>query len=223
MTDKVTLVMVGDEDVGKSALATRFCLNQFAEGLEPTLDDSYRTRVMVDSRPCILEIMDTAGRGKHAALLEEHIRDGEAFIIAYSVTSWSSFSHVRAYYNQIRKVKHDMSIENTLQQSPSHRPCRSPIVLIGTKGDLQAQREVTVKEGRILAKSLDCRYYETSAKYNAEVEATFNDVIRCFRELNLPGSLTPACEGSKEPKEVRGRFWGTERPKLYSSRRCIVM
>ncbi|CAP87155.1 hypothetical protein EN45_063020 [Penicillium chrysogenum] len=220
MTDKVTLVVVGEADVGKSALAIRLCLDKFAEGLGATLDDSYRTQVVVDNRPCILEIMDTAGDGTDAALHEDHIRDGEAFIIAYSVTSRASFSHVRAYYNQIKNVKHDMSIENTLQQSPSHRPCRSPIVLVGTKKDLRSQREVSAREGRILAQSLDCWFYETSAKHNAGVEKTFKDTIRCFRQLNSPSLLTQAWKGSNE---TTGRFWGTERQKEHNSRWCIVL
>jgi GTPase KRas protein len=176
--------------------------------------------MVVDNRPCILEIMDTAGRGKYAAIRESHIYEGEAFIIAYSVTSRESFSHVRAYYNQIKEVKQDMSIKDTLQQSPSQRPCRPPIVLVGTKNDLQAQREVSAKEGRMLAKSLDCWFYETSAKYDADVEKTFHDVIRCFREHNLPSSLIPA---SKRSKGSTGRFWGTERRKVYNACRCIVM
>ncbi|KAJ5981498.1 hypothetical protein N7522_013919 [Penicillium canescens] len=220
MTDKLTLVVVGDGDVGKSSLAARFCLDKFAEGLEPTLDDSYRTRMVVDNRPCILEIVDTAGRGNYAAIRETHIREGEAFIIAYSVTLRESFSHVRAYYNQIKEVKQDMSTKDTLQQSLSQRPCRPPIVLVGTKNDLQAQREVSAKEGRMLAKSLDCWFYETSAKYDADVEKTFHDVIRCFREQNLPSPPTPA---SKQPKGSTGRFWGRERWKVYNARRCIVM
>ncbi|CAI7627270.1 unnamed protein product [Penicillium palitans] len=220
MTDKVTLVVVGDADVGKSALAVRFCLDQFAEGAEPTLDDSYRTRVVVNNRPCILEIMDTAGRGKNSTLHEDHIRDGEAFVIAYSVTSRESFSHVRAYYDQIQQVKHDMSIENTLQLSPSLRPCRSPIVLVGTKNDLQTQREISVKEGRTLAKSLDCRFYETSAKYDAGVKTIFNDVIAYFRDLNLPSSLDPAWE---ESTTTAGGFLGSERQKVHNFRRCNVM
>jgi GTPase KRas protein len=164
--------------------------------------------------------MDTAGHEKNAALQEDRIRDGEAFIIAYSVTSRESFSHVRAYYNQIKEVKHNMSIDNTLQQSPSRRPCRSPIFLVGTKNDLQFQREVSAKEGRTLAKSLDCGFYETSAKYDAGVKTMFNDIIRRFRELNLPSPLAPAWE---ESKKTTGRFRGTERQKVHISRRCIVM
>ncbi|KAF4770781.1 hypothetical protein HAV15_012781 [Penicillium sp. str.  len=176
MSDKLTLVLVGDEEVGKSALAVRFCLEQFAEGFAPTLNDSYRTRMVVDNRPCVLQIIDTAGRDEHAALREDYIRDGEAFIIAYSITSRESFSHVRAYYDNIKEVKKEMEVENTLQLSPSKRPCRSPITLVGTKNDLESQRELSFKEGRMLVESLDCWFYETSAKTGSDIERTFNDV-----------------------------------------------
>ncbi|CAG8908437.1 unnamed protein product [Penicillium egyptiacum] len=211
MSDKLTLVVVGDEGVGKSALAVRLCLDQFAEGFEPTLDDSYRTRMVVDNRPCFLEIIDTAGRGEYAALREDYIRDGEAFIIAYSITSRASFSHVRAYYNNIKKVKKDKEVENNLQLSPSKRQSRSPIILVGTKTDLQAQREVSFKEGRMLSQSLDCWFYETSPKCGSDVERTFNDVIRCFRQHNLPSP--PASK----------RLWkGQIGRRIHDPRRCII-
>ncbi|KAJ5206599.1 hypothetical protein N7491_002786 [Penicillium cf. griseofulvum] len=176
MSESLALVLVGDEGVGKSALAVRFCLEKFAEGLEPTLDDSYRTQMVVDNRPCVLEVIDTAGRGEHDTLRADYIRNGEAFIIAYSITSRESFSHVRAYYNNIKEVKKDME-ENTLQLSPSERPYRVPIILVGMKNDLEVQREISFKEGRMLGESLDCWFYETSAKtgsnssYTTSIEA----------------------------------------------------
>ena len=77
----------------------------FSEGFEPTFDDSYRTRVDVDGRPCILEIMDTAGREENSPLRDQYIRDGEAFILVYSVTSRSSFLRIRDLYLQIMRVK----------------------------------------------------------------------------------------------------------------------
>jgi GTPase KRas protein len=170
--------------------------------------------MVVDNRPCILEIIDTAGRGEYAALREDYIRDGDAFIIAYSVTSRKSFSHVRAYYNNIKQVKKDMEVEHTLKLSPSKRPVRSPIILVGTKTDVQAQREVSYKEGRMLSKSLDCWFYETSPKCGSDVERAFSDVIRCFRQENLPGHPKPSA--SKRSRK------GQHRRKVHDPRRCIV-
>ncbi|KAJ5801510.1 uncharacterized protein N7518_003578 [Penicillium psychrosexuale] len=214
MSDSLALVLVGDEGVGKTALAVRFCLEQYAEGSEPTLDDSYRTRLVVDDRPCVLEIIDTAGRDEHAVLREDHIRNGDAFIIAYSITSRKSFSHVRAYYNNIKDVKRVLA-ENTLQLPLSERPCRVPIILVGMKNDLEAQREISFEEGRIFGESLDCWFYETSAKTGSDVERTFHDVIRCFRQQDLPSP--PTQPASKQPKK------GQNGRKIYDPRRCITL
>ncbi|KAJ5979416.1 hypothetical protein N7501_002758 [Penicillium viridicatum] len=214
MSDSLALVLIGDGGVGKTALAVRLCLEKFAEGFEPTLDDSYRTRMVVDNSPCVLEVIDTAGRGEHAALREDYIRNGEAFIIAYSITSRESFSHVRGYYNNIKEVKKDLA-ENTLQLSPSERPCRVPIILVGMKNDLEVQREISFKEGRMLGESLDCWFYETSAKTGSNVEKTFNDVIRCFRQQNLPSPPTrPPSKQSR--KSHNGR-------KIFDPGRCITL
>lgn len=117
--------------------------------------------MVVDDRPCVLEIIDTAGRDEHAALREDHIRNGDAFIIAYSITSRESFSHVRAYYDNIKEVKKVLA-ENTVQQPPSEHPCRVPIILVGMKKDLEFQREISFEEGRKFGESLDCWFYETS-------------------------------------------------------------
>ena len=179
--------------------------------------------MVVDDRPCVLEIIDTAGRDEHAALgenhirngvREDHIRNGDAFIIAYSITSRESFSHVRAYYDQIKEVKMVLA-ENTLQLPPSERPCRVPIILVGMKNDLEAQREVSFEEGRRYGESLDCWFHETSAKTGSNVERTFNDVIRCFRQQDLPSS--PAHPGSKQPRK------GQNGRKVYDPRRCITL
>jgi len=219
MSDNLTLIVIGDDDVGKSALAVRFCLDQFAEGFEPTLDDSYRTQIVVDERPCTLEILDTAGREEYTTFRDQYIRDGNAFILAYSVTSWSSFSHIRAHYNHIKEVKNGMSIDKTIQQSHTQRLCHSPIILVGTKNDLQAQREVSLRQGRMLAKSLNCWFTETSAKSDVDIEKTFSDVVRCFRQQNLHcGQAVPA---SSQSSKVPGRLF---RPKQWKNGlRCVVM
>lgn len=32
---------------------------------DPTIEDSYRKQVVIDEQPCVLEVLDTAGQGKH--------------------------------------------------------------------------------------------------------------------------------------------------------------
>lgn len=197
-------------------------MDQFAEeGLEPTLDDSYRTGIVVDGCHCALEIVDTAGREEYAALHDQYISDGDAFIIAYSVTSRTSFSHIRAYYNHIKDIKEEMRVNMIIKWSPSQHPLNSPVILVGTKNDLKAQREVSVEEGRMLAKSLNCLFIETSAKYDADVGKMFHDVVRCFRRQNPPSGLeTPA---SSRSRKALGRLLGPRQRNNYNGLRCVFM
>lgn len=32
---------------------------------DPTIEDSYRKQTVIDNQPCMLEVLDTAGQGKH--------------------------------------------------------------------------------------------------------------------------------------------------------------
>lgn len=41
---------------------------------------------MIDSEPCLLDILDTAGQVEFTAMREQYMRCGEGFIICYSIT-----------------------------------------------------------------------------------------------------------------------------------------
>ena len=114
------LVVLGDGGVGKTALTIQvgletrslkeekkkknaternsitngkqLCLNHFVETYDPTIEDSYRKQVVIDQQSCMLEVLDTAGQEEYTALRDQWIRDGEGFVLVYSITSRSSLS-----------------------------------------------------------------------------------------------------------------------------------
>jgi GTPase KRas protein len=53
-----------------------------------------------------------------------------------------------------------------------------PIVIVGNKKDYYNGREVSTEEGKMLADSLGCDFFETSAKTNSNVENCFKSVVR---------------------------------------------
>ena len=55
------IVVLGSGGVGKSALTVQFVQEIFVEKYDPTIEDSYRKQVEIDSQQCMLEILDTAG------------------------------------------------------------------------------------------------------------------------------------------------------------------
>ena len=87
--------------------------NVWIESYDPTIEDSYRKQVQIDGQSCMLEVLDTAGQEEYIALRDQWIRDGEGFVLVYSISSRSSFTRIQRFHNQIQRVK-----ESSLSGSP---------------------------------------------------------------------------------------------------------
>ncbi|ORZ01247.1 ras-like protein 3 [Syncephalastrum racemosum] len=155
--------------VGKSALTIQFIQSQFVDEYDPTIEDSYRKQCVIDDETALLDVLDTAGQEEYSAMREQYMRNGEGFILVYSITSRLSFEEITTFYQQIGRVKDRDSF---------------PMVLVGNKCDLEADRQVSSQEGRDLAKSFGCPFHETSAKQRIKVDATFYEVVREIRRMN---------------------------------------
>ncbi|KAF5311163.1 hypothetical protein D9619_007828 [Psilocybe cf. subviscida] len=87
----------------------------------------------------------------------------------YSVTSRWSFQDVARTCRQV-------------PLSTAHDP-NLVLVLVGTKADEKASREVSTEEGLALASDLGCQaFYETSAKTGQNVDATIFATVKALRK-----------------------------------------
>uniref|UniRef100_A0A8W8IUD3 Ras-related protein Rap-2a n=1 Tax=Magallana gigas TaxID=29159 RepID=A0A8W8IUD3_MAGGI len=129
------VVVLGSGGVGKSALTVKFVSGTFMEKYDPTIEDFYRKEIEVDSAPSVLEILDTAGTEQFASMRDLYIKNGQGFVIVYSITSLQTFQDIKTMKEQIIRVK---GIENI------------PMILVGNKVDLEHQREVPRTEGETL-------------------------------------------------------------------------
>jgi GTPase KRas protein len=185
------LIVLGDGGVGKTALTIQLCLNHFVEEYDPTIEDSYRKQVVLDGQTAMLEILDTAGQEEYTALRDQWIRDGEGFILVYSITSRSSFSRIRTYYEQIQRVKEDDE--------------GFSVVIVGNKSDRNAERVVSTDDGRALARELNSGFFEASAKLNVNIENAFFDCVRACRIQRNGGQVEqPADTGAAQPLVTPG-------------------
>ena len=90
-------------------------------------------------------------------------REGEGFVLVYSITARATFERIERFRHQITRVKDSDSI---------------PIVLVGNKSDRANEREVGKEEGAALAKRLGCEFVETSAKTRSNLEHAYYSVVR---------------------------------------------
>lgn len=163
------------------------------ETYDPTIEDSYRKQVQIDSQSCMLEVLDTAGQEEYIALRDQWIRDGEGFVLVYSISSRSSFARIQRFHSQIQRVKETaMAGSPTYPGSPISASApvfgQAPVMLVGNKCDRVTEREVSTQEGQALAKELGCDFVEASAKNCVNVEKAFFDVVRQLRRQRHQGS-----------------------------------
>ena len=168
-------------------------MNHFVETYDPTIEDSYRKQVQIDGQSCMLEVLDTAGQEEYIALRDQWIRDGEGFVLVYSISSRSSFARIQRFHSQIQRVKETaMAGSPTYPGSPISTSApvfgQAPVMLVGNKCDRVTEREVSTQEGQALAKDLGCDFVEASAKNCVNVEKAFFDVVRQLRRQRHQGS-----------------------------------
>jgi len=168
------IVVLGDGGVGKSALTLQYVQHNFIDYHDPTIEDAYQQRTVIDTEPCLLDILDTAGQVEFTAMREQYMRCGEGFIICYSITDRHSFLEAEDYRNLILKVRAQESV---------------PLVLVANKVDLAAsgQRRVSADEGRDLADKFRCPFLETSAAHRSHVDDVFHTLVREIRKHQEKG------------------------------------
>jgi hypothetical protein len=108
-----------------------------------------------------------------------HHREGQGFILVYSVTSRRTFERLDLFFQSMRRVKRAQPV----------------FMLVGNKID-QSTRQVSFQEGKSAADRFGCEFVETSAKTAYQVDRAFTDLVRTLRRQrgadgSLPMSITP--------------------------------
>jgi GTPase KRas protein len=114
-------------------------------------------------------------------------REGQGFILVYSIASRATFERLEVFHQAMLKVKR-------------HKPV---FMLVGNKCDKQYEREVSREEGAAMARNFGCRFFETSAKTAQNVEKLFTDLVRMLRmsKENVDRGVPPPPPPTKPPKQ----------------------
>ncbi|KAG8542405.1 hypothetical protein GDO81_026788 [Engystomops pustulosus] len=159
------VVLLGDPGVGKSSLVGIFRREQDRETAEQQ-QELYQCTLTVDGEDTSLLLMDICEIQKRTDGCDSALRMGHAYIIVYSITDRSSFESASELRIQLRRTRQYENI---------------PIILVGNKTDLVRSREVSVEEGRACAVVFDCKFIETSAVLQHNVQELFEGMVRQIR------------------------------------------
>jgi len=159
------LVVVGAGGVGKSAMTIQFIQARFIEQYDPTIEDTYRKQCVIDDIPCVLNILDTAGQEEYSAMRNQFMKQGQGFLLVFSMTSRITFEELTNLHTQILQAKDDEHV---------------PIILVGNKSDCP-NHEVNAKEAEDLARNFGSKFILTSAKTHMNIDEAFFDLVRTIR------------------------------------------
>eukprot|EP00128_Syssomonas_multiformis_P006675 Colp12_sorted_trinity150504_noHs@16095 len=159
------LAVLGSGAVGKSSITLQYLTHRYTEDYDPTIEDSYTKQTHIDRTPVMLHILDTAGQEELTVMREQYMREGHGFLLVFSITDLRSFEEVQKIYTDMVRV---LGREDV------------PLVLVGNKCDLAANRVITKESATALAKRWGCPYIETSAAERINIDECFQSLVRAI-------------------------------------------
>ncbi len=173
----IKLVTIGESGVGKTNIISRFVKDEFSENLVATVGmDFYTKNITVAQKKVNLQVWDTAGQERMRAIASAYYREANGVLLVFDITDKESFARVPFWVKEIR----DNGNENV------------KIILLGNKIDLEAERQVSVEEGKLFAAQRGYYYMEISAKTNEKncISAAFEELLKGIVESLKPDDLT---------------------------------
>ena len=171
---KFKIVILGDTCVGKSCILMRFVKNSMLHNHLSTIGIDSSTKTITTERgKATLQIWDTAGQDRFRSLSQSYIRNGDAIILVYDITSDDTFQHVTTWMDAI----HNMAKQDV------------PIILVGNKTDMENERRITTEEGQKLAEKYKLLFKEVSAMTGDGVADAFTMLtIALFDKQGITGN-----------------------------------
>lgn len=162
------LYVMGSGGVGKSSLTIQLIQGRFSDQYDPTIENSYTKLFEIDGDEVKLNILDTAGQEDFSSLREAYMRQGQGFLLVFSLLESKSFDAIDDFVKQIRETSDNKNV---------------PIVVCGNKSDLDGW-QITKEELASYCNSIGVKYYITSAKLATGIQESFEELTREMRKQN---------------------------------------
>uniref|UniRef100_A0A8C7XLS6 small monomeric GTPase n=1 Tax=Oryzias sinensis TaxID=183150 RepID=A0A8C7XLS6_9TELE len=158
---EVNILLMGAHNVGKTALTVRFLTRRFI-GEYGDMESVYSRMERIHGQEICINIWDSQVGEKSCWVSEKQLQWADGMILVYDICDRGSFDAVRQQLQLVRR---------------SRKPASCPVVIVANKRDLQHHRSVSGEEGRLLALTQGCCFFEVSA---AE---TYHSVLLVFHRL----------------------------------------
>ncbi len=190
--DRIKLILVGDESVGKTSIITQFSEHQFTNEYIPTIgSDKIIKEIEIKGEKLKVEIWDTVGQEQYRTVNKIFIKNAQIALIVYDITNKDSFNHLNFW----------------LQEINDNNSKKVICCVLSNKTDLYENQVVESEEGKNFAAEKKMKFFETSAKDYESIENVFFEICEDYlvqkkREEKHKENIKKKKEDEKEGNDV---------------------
>ncbi|KAL3048149.1 hypothetical protein OYC64_006845 [Pagothenia borchgrevinki] len=161
------VVLVGNSSVGKTSLLRSFCEGRFHPSTTATVGVDYSVKTLtLDNMQVAMQLWDTAGQERYRSITKQFFRKADGVVVMFDVTVQESFKAVKPWLTNVQEAAEE----------------GIPILLLGNKMDMDAEREVSFKEAEQLAFENKVMFSEVSAYTSKNVTESLTHLARVLME-----------------------------------------
>ena len=153
--EKIKIMALGNNVVGKTSFILRFTENKFEKNYLATVGIDYQIKIItIKEKQYKLCFYDTVGQEKYRSITLNVIKDAQGILLMYDITIINSFDSIPNWIKSIKDVKGS----------------DFPMVLVGNKIDLESERKITKEQGEKFAKENGIEFFEISNKNGINIQ-----------------------------------------------------
>ena len=159
----IKLILVGEAQVGKTAIINQYIQNTFEEEYIATIGQEKQTKeiTLKNGTKFKLEIWDTIGQDTYSAANKIFMRNAKIALLVYDITNKERFKNLNKFYTQVCDINGKDKVI---------------IGVVGNKSDLYEERTVEEEDGQKYATDIGASFFETSAKDHETIESLFEGI-----------------------------------------------
>ena len=159
----VKIIIVGNSNVGKTNIVTRYVKGEFSNEYMITIGMDFLTcNLELDNKIFKLRLWDTAGSEKFRSVTRGYYSNTCYALIVYDITDDSSFNSVKQWIEDVQSFANK----------------GTNLVLVGNKVDLNNKRKISKEEGQNLATEYGMDFYESSALTGENINDIFEGICQ---------------------------------------------
>ena len=200
---KISIILVGDTNVGKTSIFKRYYKNEFKASKNATIGVEFEAKEFkYKGQKYSIQIFDTAGQERFRSLTESYFHLGDGAFVVFDLTNKNSLMSISGW------------IKNVIEKKPSVK-----MIILGNKDDLKDRQIPEDEINEVLEENNISNYIRVSAKNGTNIEKAFEEMIDLFVNNNNEeaDNENGKAKGQKLENKTTNKKWSCcSKKKIYA-------